>query len=382
MMSEGACRRGKTLGRSCQPLLTLPPFTRILAGCGWLLLCACPQMLEDEFHNLPVDEVGDLGAAGAGADAGVGGHASGGAGGVAGVGGSAAVVQAQVVGSIPEDGAAGVLSDSALAISFSVPMNTASVEAAYASSELPAAQVAFSWSDADTVLHIQPRSPMQVATGSDPQAVPPASYTIELSGRAQDKQGNSLLARQITFSVIRSITQTLGAVLNRDLTGNWRSDSSYGLAYCERSDTTICMGDSPATGEPAYKGLVSFDLRGLPPNLRSITAAELSATVSSVYGTPFADLGELQLEHVSFTSIGDPAFSSAALSGSQVMSSAAVAGTRMSASVLADVQADWGVRDYSQYRMVFSTSGNTDGAPDLLVCDWNGARLSLTYSLP
>jgi hypothetical protein len=166
------------------------------------------------------------------------------------------------------------------------------------------------------------------------------------------------------------------------LTGNWRADGNYGVADCERDDTTLCMGDSISAGEPGYRALITFDLSAVSPDLIAIQAAELSVTVATAYGTPFDDLGALQVEHVTFSSIGDAAYASPALSARQLMSSGATAGERMSASVLADVQADWGTRDQSQFRLAFDTTTNSDGAADVLVCDWETAQLSLTYWLP
>ena len=376
----------------CAPLRGM---LRLATGCALLLLSACPQMLDDEFDLVPSDEV--YGNAGTSSRAGVGGSDRGGSGGVAGsssagsgggagsgVGGGVQPGQVGVLSTVPADGATGVLPDTALLFTFSAPMDTGTVEAAYSSGELPRGQVSFAWSDGDTVLRIQPNAPLQVAEGTDRALVEASSYAVRISAQARDKQGQPLAEKQISFSVARSITQTLTVVQDRDLTGNWRSDNSYGIVECERGDTTICVGDGALTAEsdPAYKALMTFDLTALPSDAIQLTAAELSLIVSNVLGSPFADLGTLHIEHVEFSSIGDAAFADTPLSAQQLMSTGADIGDRVSAGVLAGVLSDWDARSHSQYRLFFETPTNEDDAPDHLVCSWNTAQLDVTYLLP
>ncbi len=292
--------------------------------------------------------------------------------------------RAAVIATLPADGARGVLPHSALAFTFSAPMDTSSVEAAYSSDGLPASSVSFVWSQGDTKLEIQPDAVLQAASGTDASPVVAVSYSMAISSQAKDKLGHALVATELSFSVARSITQTLQAVQDRDLTGNWRSDSSYGIADCERADTTICVGDGALTDEtdPDYKALMTFELDSLPSDAIEITNAELSLVVSNMYGAPFSALGALRVEHVEFSSIGDEAFAAPALSTSQLMSSGAALGDRMSAPVLADVQADWDGGTYSQYRLAFDTASDQDDAPDHVICSWNTAQLDVTYWLP
>ena len=295
---------------------------------------------------------------------------------------SSAGAPAVLLGSVPLDGAVGVLPDAALSLTFSAAMDRASAQAAYRSSDLPASAVRFSWSDGDTVLRIQPSAPLRIGAGTDPAAVAAVPYAIELAAGARDAAGNALAPVRITFSTARSINQTLGAVTNRDLTGNWRSDGSYGLADCERTDTTVCMGDSPAAGEPAYRGFMTFDLRALPANLIAIESAELSCAIALVYGTPFTNLGPLGIDHVSFQSIGDAAFSAAALPEHQSHTSPMNIGDVLSVNALAAVRSDWTLRDYNQYRLGFATATDGDASADQLGCDWSTVRLALGYWVP
>jgi hypothetical protein len=289
---------------------------------------------------------------------------------------------ATVVASVPADGARGVLPDTALTLTFSAPMDRSSVEAAYASSDLPSSAVSFAWSDADHVLRIQPQTALESSAGTDPAAVEAVSYVLEIGAGARDTAGHSLVPHRLSFSTARAISQRLGAVTDRDLTGNWRSDSSYGLADCERADTTVCMGDSPASGEPAYRGFITFDLRQAPASLIEITAAELSCSIALVYGTPFTNLGALNIDHVAFDTIGDEAFSLTAFPERQSHTSPMQLGDVLAVDALAAVRSDWAVRDYNQYRLAFDTATDSDGSADQLGCDWSTLELALTYWLP
>jgi hypothetical protein len=259
-------------------------------------------------------------------------------------------------------------------------MNRASVEAAYGSSDLPASEVSFTWSAADTVLHIRPYSALRSSSGSDPADVPAVRYALGIGAGAQDAQGHALQPKQLSFSIARSITRVLHVVENRDLTGNWRSDSVYGLADCERIDTTVCMGDSPA-GDAVYHGFMTFDLSSVPAQLIEVSAAQLSWTATTIYGSPFA-LGTLEVDHVVFDALGDAAFAAQALPEHESLTGPVPAGSVLTVDERAAVRADWGVRARSQYRLAFATGTDGDGMPDQLVSDWSSAQLALTYWLP
>ncbi len=372
-----------------------------LAGPLCCLALACPQLLEDDFHRLeaePLDGsdagVGASGASagGQGGAAGAGGSGSGGAasagsgaGGSAGSGAGGSAQQPRtpvLLGSVPANGVSGVAADAEITLTFSAPMDTASVLAAYSSSSLPAAAMSFVWSAGDTVLRIVPSAALEVVSGSDPSVVTARQYALDITAQARDKAGNALAPAHVGFSVVRSLTQALPAVLDRDLTGNWRTDGSYGLAYCERVDSTFCMGDSPAAGNPGYRGFLSFALGALPADLLALSSAELSATIAQKFGTPFNDLGALRSEHVAFDAIGDAAFAAPALAVHRTLSTAADVGHRLSTDVLSEVQSDLAARDTSQFRLAFESDSDADGVADLLVFEWTSALLTVTYLVP
>lgn len=348
------------------------PEREVAVRLGFILLAGCPQLLDDEFvEGSFASEVPDasdaLGVGGSGGDGSGGSHA-----------GGSGTTGPEVVSVFPANGARGVAPDVELVFTFSASMDTSSVEAAYVSGDLPAQQVSFTWSEGDTVLRVRPRGLLQVNSGSDPATVTPANYALDLTARAKDKAGRALVAKHVNFTVVRSITEELGAVQNRDLTGNWRTDGSYGSNYCERADTTICMGDGVST----YKGFVTFQLDELPADVVSISSAALSSTIQQIFGDPFAVLGALKVEHVAFGNIGADAFSAPALAAPRNLSTSAAAAESVSADVVAEVRADWGTRARSQFRLFFDAATNSDAVADQVVCDWSSAHLTLTYLAP
>ena len=337
--------------------------TRPALSCaGWLALAsqlACPQLLDDRFSSVK----GDAGAPqpiSAGLD----------------------TTPPTIVSVTPADGQRGVSSDAVVEIRFSEAMNTAATEAAYESSDLPVPGVTFTWQDDNRVLVIRPAQPLRIASGTDVSQVSAAQYAYRLRGDASDVAGNRLSPLAVVFFVARQIEQTLGSVRDRTLTGSWRSDGVYGVVDCEIQDNTVCAGDSPSAGEPGYRGFISFDPRVLPSDHLAVTAAELSLTMSSEFNTPFDDLGPLHIDQIRFEAIDTAAYEAVAETALGLLSTAADPGDTMRADVLAAFGPDARAGRLSQYRIRFDTASNVDGNADLIVCDWAGAELRVSYSTP
>jgi len=278
----------------------------------------------------------------------------------------------------PADGASGVASDAVVTLTFSEAMDTSSVELAFSSFDLPVSAVSFSWTDGDTVLHITPDQPLTRATGTSTSTTFATPYAFEIDGSALDQEGSPLPPFNSAFSVEREITQTLEAVRDRSLTGNWREDNTYGTGECEQQDTAVCVGDS-SSGNSAYRGFVTFNLSTLPAGVTDATAASLRLLVTSEVGGPFSTLGNLGAERVSFGSIDLAAFGAAPLGALAPLSDQ---NGSLSADVLAAVRADLPGHARSQFRVRFATGSDLDGTADLIASEWTTQTLQITYLIP
>ena len=354
------------------------PLLALWASCLW----GCPQLLSDDFRGVAERDqepttIDDAGSAGAGS------HPQNTAGtGTGGAPSSSAGVPT-VVNVSPSNGASGVPADQALTVTFSEPMDTGKVEAAYSSSELPASAVAFSWSAGNTVLQITPKQPLTLATGTSPAAPVAQRYTFEIGPSALDLDGQALARFSSSFTTLRQFSQTLAAVQDRNLSGNYRSDDVYGDNSCIFSDPdgTICIGDS-SNDNSTYRGFLTFDLSLLPAQAKTVSAARLSMSVDSIRNSPFAVLGSLVTEHVSFSAINLAAFDAPALGSAITMSSSATVNSTVSADVASFVQDDLPARARSQLRFRFSTNTNSDGVGDLIEVLWATPALDVTYLMP
>jgi hypothetical protein len=389
------------------------PLLALWASCLW----GCPQLLSDDFG--PPSSVPDLtgqipsvldtgnatgGAAGEAGSSGSSGHAgSSGSSGSSGHAGSAGSTGSpppppnppdaggaddtplsnpgapSVVNVSPSDGATGVAADAVVTVTFSESMNTTTVETAYSSTDLPKGSVSFNWSNGDTVLEITPNAPLTIVTGSNPVA---RSYAFTIGSSAVDLQGEALPSFSSSFSTLRGIPQTLTAVQNRTLTGNYRSDDVYGDNSCvQAGSTTTCVGDS-SNANSTYRGFVTFDLSGLPAETQGLSSAQLTMSVDNIHGSPSSGLGNLLAEHVSFDSISLDAFQAAPLGSAIPVSGSYSVSAQLSADLLSSVQGDLAARGYSQFRFRFSIATNTNGAGDLIEVTWDTEQLAVTCLVP
>jgi len=286
-----------------------------------------------------------------------------------------------IVSVSPADGTTGVTSDVQIVITFSEPMAQAVTEAAYQSESLPSSQVTFAWNADGTQLTIKPKAALAYPTGSDPDAVPARRINFFISASATDLGGQSLGSPdEFSFALLRQISASLPAVQDRNLTGSWRSDDTYGLNQCARDQITVCAGDSGSNDQ--YKGFISFDLSTLPAGIVGVSAATLKLTVSARPGNPFNGLGALLLEHASFASIGPQAFDAAALANIGTIATRANAGAAITADVRSAVTADLGNSPLSQFRLHFETQSDDDDNSDTVISAWDTQSVDLTYLVP
>jgi hypothetical protein len=286
---------------------------------------------------------------------------------------------ARVTSYSPEDGATGVPGSAGLTITFAQSMDTVSVRAAFESATLPLDAATFTWSDADTRLHVDFDPPLAEAEGTDPRILEPLCQRYRIEPSAIDASRHPLEASEVGFCTRRRIRQAFSSVLDRDLSGNWRSDGAYGDGDCLREGTALCVGDSGFAPNQQYRGFLSFDLSSVPAPALEVTRAVLQLTLRSSVGRPFPDLGPLRLEAVEFDAIGEAAFSVDALAGLDALVSEAGADAISLVDVTPAVSGAAG--GLSQYRLRFETATDSDFTSDHVMYE-QAAELRVDYFTP
>jgi hypothetical protein len=286
-----------------------------------------------------------------------------------------------IISVTPEDGASGVSNDANIVIRFSEPMDQQATEAAYQSESLPSDSVSFIWNEDGTELTIVPDQLLEYATGAVPDEVEARRVTFFVSASATDVEGRRLgQPYEGSFSLLRQIEFTLFAVQDRDLSGSFRSNDTYGAGDCARGQINMCVGDVRVAGQSEqYRGFISFELLPVPDEAVDVSAL-LSLQIADTSGNPFGNLGDLMLEHASFDEIGPDAFSADALDDLGAI--AEPGGAILSADVTSAVIADHLERDVTQYRLRFEDETDGDGLSDTMISAWDTQTIDVSYLLP
>jgi Bacterial Ig-like domain len=298
--------------------------------------------------------------------------------------------------STPTLGQSGIGNTAKIVVTFSEAMNQAATVAAYeGNDEISKANSVFSWDQAGTVLTINPTFGLVYANLTDPVAAAKV-YSYQFGAGATDLAGNPLDADSQTartFKTKRNVTQSIDA--SSALSGSVIPTT---VAAVSEYVTNIQVGNSAANA--ISKGFVGFDLTGVPATLGLDPSQLISASVelrqNAATGTPYATLGTVHLEHISFTGTNlnleasrTSAYSIAALSDLGVFSDAATVGGR-TLSALTTVKSDLtnltARQNRSTYRLVF-TGTDANGITDLANFNPVGAaitnpKLILNYIIP
>lgn len=265
----------------------------------------------------------------------------------------------EIVSISPDDGAAGVLADASITITFSEAMDTAATEAAFQSADLGG--VSMAWSEGDTVLTIDPDADLDYASGDDPATVVALEYELSVGVGAADVAGNPLENEvQSSFTTAREITTELAS--DPALTGAVVGDGTLNTG----------AGGQAVAGDHAdnlqRKGFFSFALADLPAGIVAVQQATLSASQVLTLGTPFsaplAGLGSLGIDHVEFDTLDIDAFNANPLDDLGVFSNTPTDGARtmdVAANLADDIDSG---RSHSQYRLEFTTATNNNGVTD------------------
>jgi hypothetical protein len=288
-----------------------------------------------------------------------------------------------VVAVSPADGALGVDNAQNIVITFSEPMDREATEAAYQSESIPSSSVSFVWNDAGTELTIVADAPLAYPVGNDPAQLSARRVSFFISASARDVEGRSLPAPfESSFSLLRQVEFTIFALQDRDLSGSFRSNDTYGGGQCARDQINMCVGDvRVGNGSEQYKGFISFELSELPEAAQSVSA-ELTLEITGMSGNPFGGLGGLVLEHASFDAIGSDAFSAQALDEMGLIANAGGTGTILSADVAAAFMADRGERAMTQYRLRFQDETDGDNTSDAILSAWDTQTIDVSYLIP
>lgn len=283
----------------------------------------------------------------------------------------------------PADGAIGVANDANIVLRFSQPMDRASTEAAYQSESIPSGSVSFLWNEESTELTIVPQAVLEYGVGSEPELAEARRQSFFISASAADSGGRRLTRPyEFSFSLLRQVSFTVFAVQDRDLSGSFRSNDTYGTGQCARGEINMCVGDQRVGGENVqYKGFVSFELSELPEEIQALSAT-LSLEITDTAGNPFAGLGGLMLEHTRFERIDAEAFDADSLDELGMIAAQGAAGSVVSAEVGEVFLADGRERSLTQYRLRFEETSDDDNAADAVISAWDTQRLDVTYLLP
>lgn len=291
-------------------------------------------------------------------------------------------VRPEIVSVVPENNAVGIGSETTIVINFSVGMNRTLTQAAYQSESLPSGSVDFSWNDASTQLTITPREPLQYSSGSDPDEVQARRVNFFVSASAEDAEGNAMtVTRESSFSLLREIRGELQAVQDRDLSGSYRSNDTYGGGQCSRDEVTICVGDSGTGDEVSYRGFVTFDLDSVPALSGRLASAQLAFEVDDLEGEPFI-LGGLQVDHTEFDEIGLDAFNREALAQVAFIEDPEDEGFSFNIDVLEAFRADIDQRPRTQYRLSFEIINDEEEDFDAVVTTWDSHSLEYSFLIP
>jgi hypothetical protein len=126
----------------------------------------------------------------------------------------------------------------------------------------------------------------------------------------------------------------------------------------------LFVGDNLNSRFPDGDGVQTFLSFDVPPGLGRVTSATLRSDVMSLTGTPFADLGNINVEPVTYDEFGPPIFDLPAEGPSIVCLRVGDSGLECDVTAAASASgAAHGGR--LQLRMFFDVAGDNDNSPDL-----------------
>jgi Bacterial Ig-like domain len=189
-----------------------------------------------------------------------------------------------VVSITPEPGARGVRSDADIQLTFSEPMDTASVETALVVSGISDENSELTWNEEKTLLTLRSNAPLAYAEGTTTDT-PAEMFTVVLSEKAADASGNPLSDKfQSEFSTLRRLSLALDpAEVGYMNTHKWTTagdekpaPACYQSVESGAQELLVGRFTSPGCCAGSYSGWVGFDLGAFAlSGVASVERAEL-----------------------------------------------------------------------------------------------------------
>jgi hypothetical protein len=289
----------------------------------------------------------------------------------------------------PDDGAVGQPADVVVSITFSEPMDEASVEGTLDHSDLGA--VTISWNAAGDTITLTPDAELAYAEGIgiDPDAVDANEYSVILGNAAADLAGNELgTGTQITFATLKRLATTfdLDQELTRSLTAN---EDLVG-----QGDDPLSIGDLDT--DEGVRSLITFDMSELGPTVTDIEAATFATRqlINDAKDYPYGDLvaedpglgTAVLIDHVSYAEVNNAGFNASqtahASLGDFCIEGQVVIELDVTGAVADDMANRAARADRSQYLLRFALDNDEDGAQDRAVISRTLTELQVTYLAP
>jgi hypothetical protein len=283
-----------------------------------------------------------------------------------------------VVMTTPADEAHSVLPDAVIEVTFSEPMNKASVQSAWQSPLLSADKVTFSWDEPGTVLTVTPNEPLEIipVDGND---TPGTQYSFSISDVATDLAGNGLEPELSSeFLAARRRVQVLS--VDTDLSQSIRGDGAVG------GGDLIRVGDTGASNL-GVRGFVSFPTTFVADNWLVLESSSFEIAGATEDGDVWSVTDEVPgvlLAQVSFTVLEAATYSTAVIEHNGIILSNAnadplVGSLDVTETVLAELEAE---ADFIQFRLATPIETNDNGIQDQAVIEEDDITLELTLLVP
>jgi hypothetical protein len=283
-----------------------------------------------------------------------------------------------VVMTTPADETSGVLPDAIIEITFSEPMNKASVQAAWQSPELSSDKVTFSWDGPGTILTVTPNNLLEIilVDGNDTPGTP---YSFSINNAATDLAGNALEPElSMQFQAARRSVRALkpGSAMTRAI----RSDGSLDAGV-----TAVRVGDTASN--LGVRAFISFPTTLVPDNWLVLESSTFDIAASTPFGNvwtvtdgvPGINLADIEFAAIEGTIYGLDVIDYLGVILTNANPDPLVGSLDVTDAVLADLQAE---AQFIQFRMSTPIDTNNNNTLDQLLIAQANMTLELSFLVP